>query len=484
MKQIIPGITSLLKRIYPGEIIVCVAMIAVINFYYYLNDPGFFDSRYNPYFILVLFFSSFYGKLSGIFTLIFSILSIAVNSVIIGYYHSWQYLVSFYLVESRINSISQFIFLAFIFSIIIGEIRDSLGTNLQNKDEEIDNLNSRYDKIQHELKAISLVNDEYQDRILGQQNSLISLYSTMISLNSLDMEKIYPSILEAVVKFSGATKCSLWQYLRDDHKLILLSSYGWDESPEKSLNISDDDSITGWVARNNEMFSVKMLQKHESLKLTDTKQNIITVPINIGSQVWGVINIEAMPFVKYNMYSEQLIMMISDLSAPIISNAIRFDEISKKGEIDSITELPSIDEMFSMLKDEFNNAHTNNNKLSFAVVELSNIEELQEKHTNHDVLILLKEITQLTKEFSKGNAVIFQYKEQFQFSIILPNMDYDGAAMFCLSLMEEHGEHQYSIAGDTVEPEIYVGYSSIRPNHKSEEDLMLLAENLLMMQKI
>ena len=35
-----------------------------------------------------------------------------------------------------------------------------------------------------------------------------------------------------------------------------------------------------------------------------------------------------------------------------------------------------------------------------------------------------------------------------------------------------------------MHPEILLGYSSMRPNLKSEEDLMMLAENLLEMQKI
>jgi hypothetical protein len=49
-----------------------------------------------------------------------------------------------------------------------------------------------------------MVNQEYQDRILGQQNSLISLYSTIIALNTLNLENIYPNILTAVVQFTGA----------------------------------------------------------------------------------------------------------------------------------------------------------------------------------------------------------------------------------------------------------------------------------------
>ena len=486
MKRIIPKISSFFNKVYPVEIIFTVGILTLINYHYYRDDPGFLNLLYNPYIISILFFSIFYGKLSGIFTLILTLMAIIINSIIINLSSDQiQNLVHLYSSGDRYNSLVQFLFATFILSIIFGEIRDSLGNNIQHHKDHNEMLLHRNNKLQYELDAISLVNEEYQDRILGQQNSLISLYSTMIALNSLDLEKIYPNILEAVAKFSGATRCSLWQYIRDDQKLVLLSSYGWDEIDQKSnRTISDSDNITGWVARNNVMFSVKLLQKHKSLQDIDTKQNIITVPIIIENQVWGIFNVEEMPFIKYNLYSEQLIMMISDLATPTIKNAIRFSEITKKGEIDPITGLYSLDELFIVFKEEFFRATSNNLNLSFIIVELSNYEELLESYSNKDVLLLLREVSQLIIQISKGHAMIFQYKEAFQFSIILPNMDYDGAAMFCLTLLEQHATQQYTITGEPVNPELILGYSSLRPNIKSEEDLLILAENLLMMQKI
>jgi hypothetical protein len=56
--------------------------------------------------------------------------------------------------------------------------------------------------------------------------------------------------------------------------------------------------------------------------------------------------------------------------------------------------------------------------------------------------------------------------------------------MFSLSLIELNSKTTYYIKGQIVNPEIIIGYSSLRPNHQSEEDLVLLAENLLLMQKI
>ncbi|MFH0977051.1 MAG: diguanylate cyclase [Spirochaetota bacterium] len=487
MKIMIPNMAVLFKKIYPGEIITAIVVLSIVNYFYYPEDPGLLHTGYNPYFIIIIFFSCFYGKISGIIALLVSITGIVINFAVINYkydiFGGTEYFIQYFF-GINYNEVMQFLFMSFIFAVLFGEIRDTLGVILNKHKNKIEELEEKENKLDRELKAISMVNEEYQDRILGQQNSLISLYSTMISLNSLDMEKIYPNILEAIVKFSGAGKCSLWQYNREEKALLLLATHGWSGIKAEDRKISDSDNITGWVARNNAMFSVKLLQKHANLLEIDKKNNIITVPVNIGNLVWGIINIEEMPFVKYNLYSEQLIMMIADLAAPIIGNAIRFDEISRKGEVDEVTGLPSIDEMFSALKEEFGKAFSYNTKLSFVVFELSNSEELLEKYSGNEVLELLRTVAQLVKRESKKDAMIFQYKGRFQFSLILPNMDYDGAAMLCLTFIEKINSEEFKIGEISMHPEIILGYSSMRPNLKSEEDIMMLAENLLEMQKI
>jgi GGDEF domain-containing protein len=227
-----------------------------------------------------------------------------------------------------------------------------------------------------------------------------------------------------------------------------------------------------------------MLYKYENLKALDNKQSIITVPISIENRVWGIINIEEMPFVKYNLYSEQLIVMISDLAAPMVGNAMRFGELTKDGEVHPVTRLQSINEMFLVLSEEFNSARSKNLPLSLVLVELRNADELLERYSETEVLSLLRDVSDLAVKVSQGHAINFQFKETFQFAMILPSMDFDGAAMFCLNLMEKSGVNPYTLKDENVVPEIVVGYSSLRENHNAPDDLIMLAENLLEMQKI
>ncbi len=485
MNNIISKITHVFKKTYPAEIIAAVAVIGIIDFYMFPDTVGFFDSYYNPYFIIIIFFSVFYGKFSGFITLITTFIIFTATAFISDLVYQTSLINSLLYSQLIHTRIQQYLFVSLLLIIILGEIRDNLGNVIRRLKDKNILYQNQLSKLNHEITSLTMVNEEYQDRILGQQNSLISLYSSIIALNSLNLESIYPNILNAIVRFTGAEKCSIWKHNREESILELLSQHGWDEHSMSPDNYRmSTESITGWVVRNNVNFSIKMLQKYKNLRQLDKKENILTVPINIDNQVWGAINIEKMPFIKYNMYTEQLLMMIADLAAPIIRNAIRFNELTHRGEVHPVTGFHSLEEFFILLEEEFNRSKLQKTNLSLLIVELSNVSDLLESHYPDDVLLILKEVSDLVIQLTKGHAMIFQYKEMYQFAAILPSMDYDGTAMFSLSLVEHNSKKLYSIKGDMVTPEIIIGYSSLRPNHESQEDLVMLADNLILMQKI
>ncbi len=477
-------IAKTLKKIFPLEIIVAVAIILIINILKYSDDIGFLSVHYNPYLFVIIFFTSFYGKKSGLLTFFVTAIGICSYIIVSDLYLSTDILFTTITTPSIHHTLSSLLFLSLIAIVVLGEIRDNLGRIIQNQKNIITELDEQTSKLRRELEAVSMVNQEYQDRILGQQNSLISLYSTIIALNTLNLENIFPNILHAVIQFTGAEQCSLWQYDRDNNSIHLLAYNGWtqDKIDATPTNL-DTENLIGWSVRNNTMFSIKMLQKYQNLKALDDGNSIIIVPITIDNQVWGALNIEKIPFIKYNLYTEQLLLMIADLAAPIIRNAIRYSALVHK-EVDPVTGFNSISEFYEVLKEEFTNARQNKLNLSLLIVECINSSAIVEKFSMRDALLVLKEIAQLVQQLAKGKVFIFQYKETFQFAAILPNMDFDGTAMFSLSLIEQNSKKTYYVKGQIVNPEIVIGYSSMRPNHQSEEDLILLADNLLLMQKI
>ncbi|HOJ28439.1 MAG TPA: GAF domain-containing protein [Spirochaetota bacterium] len=281
-------IVKIFKKIFPLEIILLVTAVFIFNILKYPDDIGFLSIHYNPYLFVIIFFTSFYGKKSGLITFLTVTIIIASYIIISDLYYSTDILYTTITTPVSYQHLSSLLFLSLIAIIILGEIRDNLGRIIQNQKNIIKELDEQAAKLKRELEAVSMVNQEYQDRILGQQNSLISLYSTIIALNTLHLENIYPNILNAVVQFTGSQQCSLWQYDRDNNSIHLLAYNGWTQDIIDSTPSNlDTENLIGWSVRNNTMFSIKMLQKYQNLKALDNGNSIITVPITIDNQVWG-----------------------------------------------------------------------------------------------------------------------------------------------------------------------------------------------------
>jgi len=83
-----------------------------------------------------------------------------------------------------------------------------------------------------------------------------------------------------------------------------------------------NESIEGWVVRNNLVFSARMLVNYANLRKMDQGRNIMAFPISFGKAVWGVLNIEEMPFSKFNLYTEKILGALIDLGSPSIEKTV------------------------------------------------------------------------------------------------------------------------------------------------------------------
>ena len=121
------SIAKILKKIFPFEIIGLVTAVFIINIIKYPNDIGFLSINYNPYLFIIIFFTSFYGKKSGLLTFFIATIIIASYSIISDLYFSTDILYATITTAAIYDHLSSLLFLSFIAIIILGEIRDNLG---------------------------------------------------------------------------------------------------------------------------------------------------------------------------------------------------------------------------------------------------------------------------------------------------------------------------------------------------------------------
>ncbi len=492
------GMILSFRAVHPLEIFVTFAIVSFLNFYYSGHDLLFTGFFFSPYTFFILLFSSFYGKKTGLVSVVIAVKVFLVFFAV----HEYEYLLGKNLFEkvyffisalqqvfvlnqkrdSLLIYLQKFVIFNIFFAILIGEMRDYLGNIIRQLKEERKNLKERNRKIEKNIHALSLVNDEYQSRILGQEDSIMSVYSTLMEFRFMTVDKIIHNVLNAIAQFTGAKKISFWRYYGDHRNLELLASHGWDEQEMSKRELHPKYSLHGWVARNNSLFSMRMLLKYPSLKPKDKGDSIVTVPVIVYDQVWGIINIEVMPFLKYYKYSEQIITMTANFISPLLQHALQYEEITKNSQENANTGLFGFQDFENALGFSFDQARKLNNHLSLILVEIVAYADLEKKYGESATEKVIEDLSKYSHNLSQ-TAIVYAYKNQSQFAILLPNLDYDGALLFCQNFQEYTKHKRYALGEDSVDIDIFFGFSSLSHNHRSYNDLIELSEKLLFLQK-
>jgi polysaccharide biosynthesis protein PelD len=449
--------------------------IFLINLFF-PEDPGFLRVSVNPYLLTAILISAYYGRNYGYmsvgFSIIFILLPININLTIIDYWKSLWLLIN-------INfSISLIIIY------LLGMIHNSFVSQIKNQRTYMKKVSIDKNKLQTELSSVSAVNKELEERVLRQQDSVTALYTQVKAMHSQNLSKTLSVLISTVQNFSWAEKASIWEYEKESKQLVMVANVGWDSDDALNTIENIDSTINSWVLRNDKIFSVRMLLEYENLSSMDNGRNILTFPINLSSSVWGVLNIEAMPFPKYNLYTEKLLAILIDLAGTAIERAVEYEAMIEYNQVNPDTNLPSVSQLYIFVENEIKKALNNQSIFSVVILELTEFDKLVNDFGDKKVYKVLLQLLNKLHSLSGNLVDFFHYKERNQIVLYYPNIDYDGASLFCLESLGIINSQEWVIDGKKILMDVILGYSSVSSENISAEDLLGMAENLLQMQKV
>jgi PleD family two-component response regulator len=231
------------------------------------------------------------------------------------------------------------------------------------------------------------------------------------------------------------------------------------------------------------LFSVRMLLQYNHLKEIDRGRNLMTLPIKAGRKVWGILNIEDMPFSRYSQYTEKLLLMTVSLAAPALEKAVEYDSVIRQEE-NAVTGLASFSHFYSLLQKNLDRMLIQRGTLSIIILEITNYGDLSEEFGEQKVLTFVTRMARMLRELSNNKAAVFQYKQNHQVVLLFPNLDFDGASLLCLEILSEIGESSWHLDGRDLFLEAVLGYASLGEDRRTADEMIEIAENLLEMQKV
>lgn len=465
-----------------SEILIVSIIIGGINLFFPEN-PGFHQFYYLPYIAAGLLFSAVYGAIFGLISIA------ACAAIIIGplpflldYIHD-DFVRSGYWLFITKNAAVPFP-AAILTAYIFGAVRSaSAGREIRLK-RRIEEIVKENWVLKRKSDSLFKVNLELDERVSRQQEAITSLYTQLQKLDTIDLNQALNVLLETVQLFTKATKASIWEYEGASHQLKLSASLGWDTETDRTTMIPIEKSIEGWAFRNNSLFSVRMVLQYDNLKKMENGRNLITLPITVARRTWGVLNIEEMPFEKYNMYTERLLYIIINLAEHSIEKAIAYESVIEKDEVDTVTGLPLFSQLYRMLEEETRRTGVDKGSFSLIVIDMINFSNLVQAHDGTSVKEIIKAAVGELETLSEHRAHFYKYKEDSQIACIYPNLDFDGVSLFCLEALEKLNTGDWQIDGADVPLEAVIGFAVFSGEGQSPDQMLEQAENLLEMQKV
>jgi GGDEF domain-containing protein len=458
------------------EIFILILVLYLANLFVFPGNPGYFNGSFNPYSALALLAAAYYGKFYGFLTFILSmtVAMIPLNRDLdlLSY---WKLIWDSEGIALTVQLVGVYIF---------GLIRDSYEIRIGNYRKTARKEVSEKFKFKKEAEALAAVNQELEERVLRQTEAVTSLYTQIKALHSRNLTETLNVLLQTVHKFSWAEKASIWQYDQASLKLVMIANIGWTPEDLDNTILDAEETIEGWSYRNNKIFSVRMLLEYENLMKMDRKRNIFTFPINFSGHSWGILNIEEMPFTKYNLYVEKILSILIDLSAPEIERAVEYESLISYDEINPHTGLPAYTQFYNLVENNMAKAGSSPHNFSIILLEVLNFTDLTSRFQEDPVWKLLNALIQELMELSGNKIDFFHYKETNQLAVFYPDIDYDGVSMFCLETLGVINNGNWKIHNEEINIEAILGFSSSGNQNIPVQELFNVAENLLEMQKV
>ena len=335
------------RRKLPTYVIEALAGIAIllsVNHLWFSDNFGYLGVSPSPYWLVVIFVAMRYGELAGLVAGAMCaaalVLSTSYNTVATSeelWYHipyqQWK-LAGLFVV----------------FGFLAGQERSRMEKVVITLREKFNRLKSEFEGLAMEALALNKVKTELEGRILGQADTVNTIYEVARRLTNLKVEEIYPAVPSLVKKVIGAQSCALYTW--DGNGYMLISSDG---ARKWAGSLDTGCDIIKVVLRTRKAASVRDIIASEGMSWDEQKDPPMAAPLFFGQakdSVSGIIIVHDIPFTRLNADSMNFLSIISDWISRSIENVYYSTHIQLEDIFDPETGLFRYDYGLRRLREE------------------------------------------------------------------------------------------------------------------------------------
>jgi GGDEF domain-containing protein len=455
-----------------GEILAVILVIAGINRLGSF-EAGFGSFPVNPYTFFSIFAAVWFGRLYGFAAFLLSLLSLALPFPQQRWPESVFQLYAHFKVPFLWALVGVYLF---------GMVHTYFTAQLETKNKYLRKAASEKFRLDTEVKALVEVNRDLEERVLRQQESVTSLFSRIKDLSSQNLAETLAALLDMVGQYAWASKASVWINRPEENVLERYATLGWQEEDLALQKLPVTESIEGWVVRNNLVFSARMLVNYANLRKMDRGRNIMAFPISFGKVVWGVLNIEEMPFSKFNLYTEKILGALIDLGSPSIEKTVANERLMVTA-LHPQTGFPLISVLQKKMEQWVSSLEYKGSSFSIIILELVNFDSILSSFGDKKTYGLIKRYMGEIKTLSGNVGEVYHYQKESQMVLFYPQIDYDGTALFCFDLLGMINGKTWQIDEKVVPMDMLIGFANSGKGKIEGDSILRAAEEVLEKQK-
>ena len=443
------------------EILGFIGLLMAINLLWFRDDPGFHGFNPNPLWLVIILASARYGANWGL-----------LSSLLVGII----YLVTPVEGEGmplagKLPMVASFLFIGF----LLGGLRDSLEKKLREWQDKVQRQKEELESISSRFAALDALRKELEKKVLSQTSTVITLYETARSLGNLELKELLPAAPRVIKEYIGAERCSL--YLLKGENFWLEASLGYPKEilPPRRVNITE--GIMGKVAGSGEMVTVRDLSREGGKEEGREMGKIMCAPLkSVSGKIIGVINIDGLPFVKFNQASVRLFSVIADWVSRAIENATRYGEAEANRIDDEVAKVYNGRYVRKRLGEEFSKAIRYKTVFSVMLVRIEDYALLASEEMKATLLGILGSAFSLAL---RTTDIIGRDENEHSFLVILPFTGEEGVERVKERLVKSINDFELKPYRDESGLRFSVGRATFNSQMKNAGHLLSKARSSL-----
>ena len=401
-----------------------ISVLMVINLLWFRDKIGFLGVHPHPYWIVILLIATRYGFRGGVWT------GFLAAGIYLAMLKMGRHDLSLWELADTRYLVTPVLFL--VVGMIVGEIREVQKRKFEQLETDHESLREAFDQFSRSYEAMDKANQELDTRIISQEHTLFTLYAAAHGLKSLQEKEIYPAVLELVKDFLSAEACSI--YMLSDNRLKLVIGSGDPAKLERKKAVDPDDGMMGRAFSSGETVSLNFFVSSKDFSQLEGSEIIISAPlVSSNKQTLGVLNIEKLPFVKFNPQTVHMTSLLADWCGVAVENARTYKETKDRNISDEITHAYTYTYLQERLREEFSRARRYKQPLSVLSLDIVDFSAFSDQ-VKQDVLTVLSLVL---KNKLRTVDLLFHGSDTGRYIIILPSTPVEGALIPKQRILDE-----------------------------------------------